>query len=856
MADQNTIKTVVKFDDTFYLKHQSGQYLVAVDRGRRNWPQLGNTGKVELQLIGGKGEVTSTGYIKIRTTEQVEANNDVLGAFGDSHDCYYWKDGYDDAKQGWRITKADGTAGSIGYGESVRISNISYANQRLAADTRYQGYITTVENAGDLWILESAVVVKPPDKPPTPEQLSSQPVLLFDGKDDYINCGKGGVFKALNLSETMTLECWVNLAVYKGGFIFAKQNDEKSDKPPIFYGLFIDDQKKTPMFVYSTTEKKNNQSVWEVGNKNLAEIALDRWYHLAVVVSNQQVELFVNGKSQGANKLEGKIADNADAELLIGKRYPNDSLLAGKLADLRVWKKARTAAEIQANFSQRLAYNEPDLVAYWPLNKGSGTVAYDTTRSDSYGIIYGGATWGISELPIAPLTPKEQFPYASKIGDISRFDPDKVLPGEVQPTDRWLANFHQLFKGLAVATFTLPENNKSPVPFMPANLTRLRPDKFSDEFFVERRLNGFNPGQLKRVENQPWQYVIAYDFTKVEVESLGIFPKTIEARFCLDGQQLHPHSIEYTLHGETKTQTPRPVDRDWEEAKKLFRCTDFVYHESRSHLGRTHFNIDQYAIAYYRNVVNNPIKQLLEPHFENTININQRGATEILGYTDKNGKDTDGLIPGNSPLNLNNITLVIKEELSNLTYRNWSPRQQTLPNYVVNNHFDPAANAIWGIINEYVSRFFANHQAGIKEHWAEIEGMSADLSSHSILKPELGTLDIKTMKDLEDLCVYVIYISSFFHSWVNNKQYEDGGDVDYVSIGLWQPVDPKKNPDEFIKGKIRDGKQVTATWSLSHVRYNLIMDVGPAELKDALWKQRHLIEPGLPLDRLLMSISI
>jgi alkaline phosphatase D len=97
MADQNT---VVKFGDTFYLKHQSGQYLVAVDRGRRNWPQLGNTGKVELQLIGGAGEVTSTSYIKIRTTEQVAANNDVLGAFADSHDCYYWKEGYDDAKQG------------------------------------------------------------------------------------------------------------------------------------------------------------------------------------------------------------------------------------------------------------------------------------------------------------------------------------------------------------------------------------------------------------------------------------------------------------------------------------------------------------------------------------------------------------------------------------------------------------------------------------------------------------------------------------------------------------------------------------------------------------------------------------
>ena len=173
--------------------------------------------------------------------------------------------------------------------------------------------------------------MSPTAKQPPSKQSSSQPVLVFDGKDDYINCGKGGVSKALNLTETMTLECWVNLAVYKDGFIFAKQNNEKSDKPAIFYGLFIDDEKKTPMFVYST-EKKNNQAVWEVWNKNLAAIALDRWYHLAVVVSNQQVELFVNGKSQGASKLEGKIVKNVDAELLIGKRYPNDSLLAGQLA--------------------------------------------------------------------------------------------------------------------------------------------------------------------------------------------------------------------------------------------------------------------------------------------------------------------------------------------------------------------------------------------------------------------------------------------------------------------------------------------------------------------------------------------
>lgn len=161
-----TSENVVKFGDTFYLKHESsGQYLATVDRGRHNWPQLSNTGKVELQLVGGKGDVDNNSYIKIRTTEQVTFNNDILGAFADSRDCYYYKDEYDNAKQGWRITKASGDTGKIFYGDRVRITNIFYSNQRLALDKKHPGYITTVENAGDCWILEPVFVqsvVEPP----------------------------------------------------------------------------------------------------------------------------------------------------------------------------------------------------------------------------------------------------------------------------------------------------------------------------------------------------------------------------------------------------------------------------------------------------------------------------------------------------------------------------------------------------------------------------------------------------------------------------------------------------------------------------------------------------------------------
>ncbi len=157
MANQNR----VKFGDTFYLKHEtSGQYLVNVENGRYNWPRLGSQEqRVKLELVGSQGEeVISDSYIKIRTTEQAALNNNILGDFGDSHNCYYWQDGYDDSKQGWRITKASGNAGPIVYSDRVHITNVYYGNQRLVPDTKYQGYITTVKNADDWWILEPTSV--------------------------------------------------------------------------------------------------------------------------------------------------------------------------------------------------------------------------------------------------------------------------------------------------------------------------------------------------------------------------------------------------------------------------------------------------------------------------------------------------------------------------------------------------------------------------------------------------------------------------------------------------------------------------------------------------------------------------
>ena len=362
-------------------------------------------------------------------------------------------------------------------------------------------------------------------------------------------------------------------------------------------------------------------------------------------------------------------------------------------------------------------------------------------------------------------------------------------------------------------------------------------------FFVERRLNGFNPGNFRLSIDKPWKYEIKFDLNNYPAQPSGVLPTEIEARFVLEYQKLHLHSIKYCLKGNIVTSFPG--DKDWEWSKTLFRSTEFIFQESQTHLARTHLNVEQYAMAFYRNVSSNPIRELLEPHFEGLLNINKLGDGVIFG--------SEGVIPVASPLEPKQVDSLLINEVARLNYHTWHPRHHILKNFVINNHYDRAALAFWDILEHYVSAFFKENSKGISEYWKEIEAMSQDLVTHSILKKELGTLAINNIQDLKKLCIYVIYHSSFLHSWVNYKQYEDGGDIEYASIGLWDSQDPDFDGAEVLAGRI---KQVLITWTLSSVKYNPIMETGSTHLKDLLWGRRRDIEPGIPLENIMMSIHI
>ena len=77
------------------------------------------------------GELQHNDNIKIRSLETRLGDRDILAAFSDSHNCYYWKDSNDDRKQKWKITKVSGEPGTICYGDEVYLTIVVLINFRI-----------------------------------------------------------------------------------------------------------------------------------------------------------------------------------------------------------------------------------------------------------------------------------------------------------------------------------------------------------------------------------------------------------------------------------------------------------------------------------------------------------------------------------------------------------------------------------------------------------------------------------------------------------------------------------------------------------------------------------------------------
>ncbi|NEO74886.1 LamG-like jellyroll fold domain-containing protein [Moorena sp. SIO4G3] len=231
----------------------------------------------------------------------------------------------------------------------------------------------------------------------TIENLGHQ-VMQFDGVDDYIEISG---YKGITGNNSRTVEAWIKTTINN----------------PVIVSWGTDSQTKKWVFRVQNSNGTKGAIRAEVsGGYIVGNTAVNdgQWHHVACTFSSSDpanissVQLYVDGQLDTSNtKLETQVNTASGDDVRIGTDFIN-RYFNGQMAEVRIWNKARTAEEIQADMSQRLTGQESGLVGYWQLNEiqseGDQQKVLDLTGNNNHGTVKGAILFDDNTLPISSNT--------------------------------------------------------------------------------------------------------------------------------------------------------------------------------------------------------------------------------------------------------------------------------------------------------------------------------------------------------------------------------------------------------------------------------------------------------------------
>ena len=124
-------------------------------------------------------------------------------------------------------------------------------------------------------------------------------------------------------------------------------------------------------------------------------VPVNRWSHLALTYDGATLRLYVNGRQASSRATTGTIRKTTDP-LWIGGNHPYGEYFQGLIDQVRVYDRVLSPPDVRAEMSTLSGSAPPSraagLVAAYPLDRGSGTVAADASGNGNAGTIIG-ATW-------------------------------------------------------------------------------------------------------------------------------------------------------------------------------------------------------------------------------------------------------------------------------------------------------------------------------------------------------------------------------------------------------------------------------------------------------------------------------
>src|SRR5271157_1067369 len=131
-------------------------------------------------------------------------------------------------------------------------------------------------------------------------------------------------------------------------------------------------------------------------------VPLGQWVQVAVTVSNNYLVSYFIG---GANA--GTWTNSSGFNLALGTNITlADNTVRtfnGMLDEVQIWDIPLSRSQIQAGTNEAPNVPDPNLVAYWPFNEGTGTsTTADASGNGQTGTLINSPTWVLSGVPFVP----------------------------------------------------------------------------------------------------------------------------------------------------------------------------------------------------------------------------------------------------------------------------------------------------------------------------------------------------------------------------------------------------------------------------------------------------------------------
>jgi hypothetical protein len=159
--------------------------------------------------------------------------------------------------------------------------------------------------------------------------------LRFDGKNDLVSAASSA---ELTDAAGITFEAWINPTTTR-----VWQTVASKEGSTMAYGLYGASDTGKPAINARTTR--------EYSARSASALPVNKWSHVAATYDGKTLRLYVNGVEKSALALTGELSGSTSDMIRIGGNKVWGEWFAGKIDEVRLYKRALTAAEIQRDMN-------------------------------------------------------------------------------------------------------------------------------------------------------------------------------------------------------------------------------------------------------------------------------------------------------------------------------------------------------------------------------------------------------------------------------------------------------------------------------------------------------------------------